>query len=105
MAYTGSILWLVILGGFYNTQPCHGLTEVVQLLLDRGADVDSESGALVYPLAWAISQGHKDTVELLLDRGAKTDNWVGSFFNARQCANMYDREEMTQLLLRRRATG
>ena len=45
-----------------------GHTQVVALLLDRGANVDVDAGAT--PLVIASQDGHLATVTLLLDRGA-----------------------------------
>jgi ankyrin repeat protein len=45
-----------------------GNTELVSLLLDRGAAIDFGKGWT--PLQFAISRGHENVVDLLIDRGA-----------------------------------
>ena len=52
---------------------CFGSTEIVALLLDRGADLSKCDGSGWSPLTHAAYRGHTDTVELLLDRGADLD--------------------------------
>jgi ankyrin repeat protein len=42
----------------------------VQLLLDRGADVDARDFLGATPLGWAALRGHKNVAALLLARGA-----------------------------------
>jgi ankyrin repeat protein len=45
-----------------------GRTAVVELLLDKGADITAKEQLM--PLHWASAYGHMDTIELLLARGA-----------------------------------
>jgi hypothetical protein len=48
-----------------------GHTDVVRLLLDRGANVDKASGNMGWtPLSSAAYKGHTDIVQLLIERGA-----------------------------------
>ena len=47
-----------------------GQTEVVRLLLDRGAAVDAGDSDLSTPLDVAALRGHLETAELLVARGA-----------------------------------
>ena len=42
----------------------------MQLLLDKGADVNAEGGEFGNALAAASSRGHEKVVQLLLDNGA-----------------------------------
>ena len=48
----------------------NGHKDVVELLLDSGADPNQASRSGVTPLHEAAFGGHKDVVQLLLDRGA-----------------------------------
>jgi len=45
---------------------------LVQILLDRGADVNAEGGFDGNALQAAFSRGHKKVVQILLDRGASS---------------------------------
>jgi hypothetical protein len=53
-----------------HTASRNGHTEVVRLLLDRGADIHANND---WALRWASRYGHTETVKLLLDRGAEND--------------------------------
>lgn len=46
----------------------NGRTEIVQLLLDHGANVHTDNDSA---LRWASTNGHTDTVKVLLDHGAQ----------------------------------
>lgn len=48
----------------------NGHTEVVEYLLDHGAQVDAKGVFGGTGLHWAAINGHRKTVELLIDRGA-----------------------------------
>lgn len=50
-----------------------GKSEVVRILLHKGADVDACGGKYRSPLNAAVFRGHWDIVEMLLDHGAKPD--------------------------------
>ena len=53
-----------------------GLTNVVDMLLDQGLDVNASGGRLHNALQVAAFMGHKDTVQILTDRGADIDRSV-----------------------------
>ena len=47
------------------------LTEIVKLLLDKGADVNVKLGPWEWtPLHWAAKRGYTDIAELMLTKGA-----------------------------------
>ncbi|KAJ4857788.1 ankyrin repeats (3 copies) domain-containing protein [Trichoderma breve] len=48
-----------------------GNKAVVQLLLNKSADVNSQDNDGWTPMHWASERGHEDVVRLLLDRGAQ----------------------------------
>lgn len=51
-----------------------GHTEVVKLLLERGANPNTQDTFYkLKPMAWAAQRGHVEIVRLLLDRGATAD--------------------------------
>jgi ankyrin repeat protein len=51
-----------------------GRIDVIQLLVDHGANLEMEGGKNVSPLQSAIESGSRTVVEYLLKRGAKTDH-------------------------------
>jgi len=58
----------------------NGQVDVVRLLLDHRADIETRDNTCWTPLSWAAERGNVDVVRLLLDRGAdiKTrDNQYG----------------------------
>ncbi len=55
------------------TAAAEGHTDVVQLLLANGADVNAEDKYDRTPLLNATTLGHKDVVELLIVRGADVE--------------------------------
>jgi len=48
----------------------YGLKEIVELLLDKGADVNAKEEVGWTPLHYAAAMSHKAIAELLLDKGA-----------------------------------
>ena len=50
-----------------------GLTRIVKVLLDNGADTDVKDEEGYAPLHWAAQEGHTDIVMMLLDAGADMD--------------------------------
>jgi len=50
-----------------------GHTELVHLLLDRGADINAVTKNFYTAVIWAAIQGHTEIAHLLLDRGADVD--------------------------------
>ena len=68
-----------------------GHTEIVELLLDRGADIDAGGTRDKTALSWAVESGRAETTALLLERGAGI--------------NVRDRDGSTPLDIARRSSS
>ncbi|KAK2933578.1 Ankyrin repeat [Fusarium oxysporum f. sp. vasinfectum] len=77
----------------------NGNREVVQPLLDKGADVNTQGGKYGNALQAASSKGNRDVVQLLLNKGADVNAWGGQYGNALQAASYNGNREVIQLLL------
>ena len=77
----------------------HGSKEVVQLLLEHGANINAEGGEFGNALQVASYNGSKEVVQLLLEHGANINAEGGHFGNALQAASYNGGKEMVQLLL------
>ncbi len=77
-----------------------GHETVVQLLLDKGVDVNAQGGQYGNALQAASSRGHEKVVQLLLDNGADVNAQGGVYGNALQAASSRGHEKVVQLLLR-----
>lgn len=86
-------------GGMYGTAlgaACYaGHEDVAQILLERGANVQTATAGGTTPLDWAAKAGHEAIVRLLLDKGADA-NWSG---NALHWAAGAGNENIVQSLL------
>jgi ankyrin repeat protein len=51
----------------------YGRNPVVEFLLDRGVNIESQANTGQSPLHWAVIGGHADTVTMLLNRGANLE--------------------------------
>ena len=51
----------------------YGRNPVIEFLLDRGVNIDSQANTGQSPLHWAVIGGQADTVTLLLNRGANLE--------------------------------
>ncbi|KAH7390279.1 ankyrin repeat-containing domain protein [Cadophora sp. MPI-SDFR-AT-0126] len=76
-----------------------GHEQVVKLLLDKGADVNAQSGFYGNALQAASAGGHEQVVKLLLDKGANVNAQGGSYGNALQAASYGGCEQIVKLLL------
>ncbi|KAI0454305.1 hypothetical protein F5B21DRAFT_504410 [Xylaria acuta] len=72
-----------------------GHEKIVQLLLEKGAEVNAQGGCYDSALQAASLGGHEKTVQLLLEEGANVNTEGVHFENALQSAG--DREEIIQL--------
>ncbi|KAJ5472932.1 hypothetical protein N7530_006933 [Penicillium desertorum] len=81
-----------------------GREKVVQILLDRGADINAQEGGEYSTALQAASYvGREKVVQILLDRGADINALGGSYGNALQAATWAGREKVVQILLDRGA--
>ena len=77
-----------------------GYHEVVQLLLENGAEVDLRGQySLETALISASAQGHQDVVRLLLSHGANVNLQDHAHGNALRAAVAHNRREVVQILL------
>jgi ankyrin repeat domain-containing protein 50 len=67
---------------------------VVQLLLDRGADVNAQGGRYSNALQAASAGGDEKVVQLLLDKGADVNVQGGHYGNALQAASAGGHEKV-----------
>jgi ankyrin repeat protein len=73
---------------------------VVELLLDKGADVNAQGGGYGNALEAASDSGHEKVVELLLAKGADVNAQGGYYGNALQAASYSSgHEKVVELLL------
>ena len=79
-----------------------GHEKVVQMLLDRGADVDAKEESMECPTS-SIRGGHEKVVQMLLDRGADVNAQGGEYGNALQAASVGGHDKVVQMLLDRGA--
>ena len=70
---------------YYASQS--GLGRSVQMLLDKGADVNAQGGDYGNALQAASSGGHKTVVQMLLDKGAEVNAQGGDYGNALHAAS------------------
>ncbi|KAJ5982086.1 hypothetical protein N7451_012186 [Penicillium sp. IBT 35674x] len=81
----------------------NGHEKTVQVLLDRGADVNAQGRYHEYPLHAACYEGHEKTVQVLLDRGADVNAQGGEYGNPLQAASSRGHEKIVLVLLDRGA--
>jgi len=80
-----------------------GLVLLVQLLLDKGADLSNTAEQGWTALHWAAQEGHEPVTRLLLDREADVSATDERGWTALHLAASRDREPVTRLLLDRGA--
>ncbi len=80
-----------------------GHREIVELLLDRGADINARANYNRTALHLAAERGHREIVELLLDRGADINIRTNYNRTALHIAALWGNREIAELLLDRGA--
>ncbi|OGE47259.1 hypothetical protein PENARI_c052G10296 [Penicillium arizonense] len=81
----------------------NGYDETVQLLLDRGANVNAQGEDYGNALQVASSKGHDKIVQMLLERGANLNSLDQYYENALYGASYGGHETIVQVLLERGA--
>ena len=76
---------------------------VVQLLLDKGADIDARTELGQTPLMRAAARGKKETAQLLLEKGANKDARDKFGWTPLITAAVREKKEIVQLLLEKGA--
>jgi ankyrin repeat protein len=84
------LLYAVSLNGYY---------EFVQIVLEKGAEVNAQGGFYGNALQAASERGHEEVVALLLENGADVNAQGGHFGNALQAASEGGHEEVVALLV------
>ena len=75
----------------------YGYDQIVQLLLDQGADINAQGGYFASALCLTIARGDEKVVQTLLDKGVDINNLA--YGNAIQQASYYGHEKVVQMLL------
>jgi len=86
-------------GTTFHAASLGGHGRIVQMLLDKGADVDAQGGYYGSALQSASYQGHKEVVQILLLHGASINAQGGHHGSALQAASYQGHEEVVQILL------
>jgi ankyrin repeat protein len=94
-------------GSSFKITPLHlaaqlGAVEVMEFLIEHGADVNARDGRGLTPLHEAVSNEHLQAAEMLLDRGADA-NARSEFGCPLHLAARHSHPEIVELLLARRA--
>ena len=82
-----------------NETPCRRHDYVVQLLLQRGSDPNSQAAYGDSPLYWAAYNGNKFVAELLINRGANILNENRGGNTALHIAAYHGNTDVVKLLL------
>jgi ankyrin repeat protein len=81
-----------------------GLSKIVELLLDRGADPNTAQGGGLGSALYAASlQGHVQVVNLLLNKDADPNESMGCYHSPLYTASLEGHEQVVQLLLNKGA--
>jgi ankyrin repeat protein len=80
-----------------------GHNKILQMLLDRGADANTQARKYGSALQAASAQGHDKVVQMLLDRGADVNAQDGEYGSALQAASAGGHDKVVQMLLDRGA--
>ena len=90
-------------GSAFAAASAEGHQEVVQMLLENGADVNMAGGEYGSALASASANGRKEVVQMLLENGADVNMAGGEYGSALASASANGRKEVVQMLLEKGA--
>jgi ankyrin repeat domain-containing protein 50 len=80
-----------------------GQVEVVKLLLEKGAELESKDSNGRTPLSWAAEKGHEAVVKLLLEKGAELESKGSNDWTPLSWAAENGQEAVVKLLLEKGA--
>ncbi|KAL9040923.1 MAG: hypothetical protein Q9214_004294, partial [Letrouitia sp. 1 TL-2023] len=86
-------------GTVLQAASCGGHQDIVQVLLDKGADVNAQGRYYGNALHAASYEGYRDIIRILLDKGADVNAKGGEYGNALQVASYRGHQNIVQLLL------
>ena len=75
-----------------------GQSQVAELLIAEGADVNAKNVVGQTPLHWAAMAGHKEIIELLIAVGAEVNAWGGFGRTPLDVAIKYNKTETADLI-------
>ncbi|KAJ5712190.1 hypothetical protein N7493_008658 [Penicillium malachiteum] len=81
----------------------NGYVNVVQLLVEKGAEINAQGGFYGNALQAASSEGHDKVVQLLVEKGAEINAQGGRYGNALQAASYRGHDKVVQLLVEKGA--
>lgn len=90
-------------GNALQAASLNGGTEKARLLIEKGADVNTQGGKYGNALQAASNKGRKDCVKFLLQRGANVNAQGGEYGNALQAASSDGHKDCVELLLQKGA--
>ncbi|KAB8238262.1 uncharacterized protein BDW43DRAFT_321300 [Aspergillus alliaceus] len=97
--------WLICgwYGNALQAASYRGYEQIVQILLDKGADANTQSGVYGNALQAACYRGHEQIVQMLLDNKADVNAQGGHYGNALLAASYGGHEQIVQILLDNKA--
>ncbi|GLA05528.1 hypothetical protein AnigIFM60653_006020 [Aspergillus niger] len=82
----------------------NGQEDIVQMLLERGASIETKSSKYQTPLSLAAANGHERIVQMLLKRGASIETKSSKYQTPLSLAAENGHEKIVQMLLERGAS-
>jgi hypothetical protein len=77
----------------------YGHLRIIELLINKGADVNALGGKYVTALQAASVNGHTDIAELLINKGADVNVWGGQYGTALLAASVNGHKGIAELLI------